>query len=118
MTLSPELEKLVRQVVRKSQREREWPLTSLEEIAIEEGARKGVQQGFQQGIRQGRREGIVQATLKTLQRRFGDAALELQPRLMQVESEDRLLELSLLATEVSSLDEFVQALEAEANPSE
>lgn len=126
MTLSPELEKLVRQVVRKFQREREWPLTSLEEIAIEEGARKGVQQGFQQGIQQGiqqglqqgRREGIVQAALKTLQRRFGDAALELQPRLMQVESENRLLELSLLATEVSSLDEFVRALEAEASPSE
>jgi len=79
MALSQDLEKLVQEVVRRFEEGREWPLTSLEELAIREGAEKGIQQGIQQGIKQG----IVRTTLRVLQRRFGDTALALEPKLTQ-----------------------------------
>ncbi len=41
MTLSQELEQLVKQVVRKFEEESEWLLTSLEKLAIEEGHERG-----------------------------------------------------------------------------
>ncbi len=108
MTLSQEMEQLVKQVVRKFEEESEWPLTSLEELAIEEGAQKGIEQGLQQGLQQG----FVEMTLKVLRRRFGDAVLALEPQLKQVQSVERLRELSDLALDADTLEEFTRALES------
>lgn len=104
MTLSQEMEQLVQEIVRKFEEESEWPLTSLEEFAIERGVEKGIQQGLQQGI--------VELTLHILQRRFGDTALALEPQLKQVQSVERLRELSKFALDAATLEEFTQALEA------
>ncbi|GIV11218.1 MAG: hypothetical protein KatS3mg020_0709 [Fimbriimonadales bacterium] len=104
MTLSQEMEQLVQRVVRDFEEEAEWPLTSLEETAIERGARKGLQQGLQQGI--------AETTIRILQTRFGEPLEQLEIRLKQMESLERLQELSVLAVKVASLDEFLQALEA------
>ncbi|MFN7016318.1 MAG: hypothetical protein ACK4P5_04015 [Fimbriimonadales bacterium] len=104
MTLSQEMEQLVKRVVRQFEEESEWPLTSLEEDAIERGARQGLEQGLQQGI--------IEVTLRVLLRRFGDAALELEPKLNQVQSVEQLRELSMFALDASTLQEFIQALDS------
>ncbi|GIV05457.1 MAG: hypothetical protein KatS3mg016_1032 [Fimbriimonadales bacterium] len=104
MTLSQELEQLVQQVVRQFEEESEWPLTSLEEFAIERGAKQGLQQGLQQGI--------IESTMYILHRRFGDDALALEPQLKQIESIERLRELSAFALDAATLEEFAQAMEA------
>ncbi|MFN7019676.1 MAG: hypothetical protein ACK4RG_10475, partial [Fimbriimonadales bacterium] len=108
MTLSQEMEQLVKRVVRQFEEESEWPLTSLEEDAIERGARQGLEQGLQQGLQQG----IIEVTLRVLLRRFGDAALELEPKLNQVQSVEQLRELSMFALDASTLQEFIQALDS------
>jgi len=82
------------------------PLTSLEELALEEGVAHGLKRGFQVGLRQG----IIRATLRLLQTRFGEDALRLKDRLAQIESIEQLETLTAEAAFVPSLEAFEQKL--------
>jgi len=53
ITLSERIEQLVDKIVREFEAESEWPLTSLEELAIKRGAAQGLEQGLEQGLQQG-----------------------------------------------------------------
>lgn len=82
------------------------PLTSLEELALEEGVDHGLKRGFQAGLQ----KGLVRATLRLLQTRFGEDALRLQPRLNQIESIEQLEALTAEAALAPSLEAFEQKL--------
>ena len=82
------------------------PLTSLEELALEEGVAHGLKRGFQAGLRQG----IIRATLRLLQTRFGKDALRVQARLEQIESVEQLETLNTEAALAPSLEAFEQKL--------
>ncbi|MEY4208634.1 MAG: hypothetical protein RLZZ20_1786, partial [Pseudomonadota bacterium] len=47
-------------------------ITSIEQLAIEEGMQKGMQQGMQKGMQQGRLDGKAQLFRRLLLARFGD----------------------------------------------
>jgi hypothetical protein len=82
------------------------PLTSLEELALEEGVDYGLKRGFQVGLQQG----IIRATLRLLQTRFGEDALRLRERLEQIESIEQLEALSTEAALAPTLEAFEQKL--------
>ena len=82
------------------------PLTSLEELALEEGVAHGLKRGFQVGLRQG----IIRATLRLLQTRFGEDALRLRERLERIESIEQLETLTAEAAFAPSLEAFEQKL--------
>jgi hypothetical protein len=82
------------------------PLTSLEELALEEGVAHGLKRGFQVGLRQG----IIRVTLRLLQTRFGEDALRLRERLERIESIEQLETLSTEAAFAPSLEAFEQKL--------
>jgi flagellar biosynthesis/type III secretory pathway protein FliH len=106
--------------VRQIEEQSEWPLTSLERLALEEGytdgygkgLQQGLQQGRQQGLQEGERLGQIRLTTRVLRSRFGDAALPLEEKLAQVPSLEALEELHFVALEATSLEEFTRALEA------
>jgi flagellar biosynthesis/type III secretory pathway protein FliH len=112
MTLPAELEKRVQEFVRQIEEQSEWPLTSLERLALEEGYTDGYGKGLQQGLQQGERKGQIRFTMRVLKSRFGDAALPLEEKLVQVPSLETLEELAITAIEATSLEEFTRALEA------
>ena len=120
MALPAELEKRVQEFVRRIEEQSEWSLTSLERLALEEGyadgygkgLQHGQQQGLQQGLQQGERKAQVRLTMRVLKSRFGDAALPLEEKLVQVPSLETLEELAMTAIEATSLEEFTRALEA------
>ncbi|MCL6536176.1 MAG: hypothetical protein K6U77_08895 [Armatimonadetes bacterium] len=108
MALPAELEKRVQEFVRQIEEQSEWPLTSLERLALEEG----YADGYSKGLQQGERKGQIRFTMRVLKSRFGDAALPLEEKLVQVPSLETLEELAMTAIEATSLEEFTRALEA------
>lgn len=122
MNLTKLQNQAVRELIQRLEAEQDMPLTSLEELAIEEGVRKGLRQGIEQGLQQGRqeglqqglqqglRDGLVRATLRLLQTRFGEDALRLKDRLAQIESVEQLEALTAEAALAPSLEAFEQKL--------
>jgi flagellar biosynthesis/type III secretory pathway protein FliH len=118
MNLTKLQNQAVRELIQRLEAEQDTPLTSLEELAIEEGVRKGLRQGIEQGLQQGRqeglqqglRDGLVRATLRLLQTRFGEDALRLKDRLAQIESIEQLETLTTEAAFAPSLEAFEQKL--------
>ena len=108
MALPAELEKRVQEFVRQIEEQSEWPLTSLERLALEEG----YADGYSKGLQQGERKAQVRLTMRALKSRFGDAALPLEEKLALVPSLETLEELAMTALEATSLEEFTRALEA------
>ena len=108
MALPAELEKRVQEFVRQIEEQSEWPLTSLERLALEEG----YADGYSKGLQQGERKAQVRLTMRALKSRFGDAALPLEENLAQVPSLEALEELHFVALEATSFEEFTRALEA------
>jgi hypothetical protein len=56
-------------------------ITSIEQLAIEEGMQKGMQQGMQKGVQQGRLEGKLQLLASLLEMRFGELPFWVGERL-------------------------------------
>ena len=56
-------------------------VTSIEQLAKEEGMQKGLQEGMQQGMQQGRLEGKLQLLTSLLEMRFGELPLWVDERL-------------------------------------
>jgi hypothetical protein len=130
MNLTKLQNQAVRELIQRLEAEQDMPLTSLEELAIEEGVRKGLRQGIEQGLQQGRqeglqqgrqeglqqglqqglRDGLVRATLRLLQTRFGEDALRLRERLERIESVEQLEALTAEAALAPSLEAFEQKL--------
>lgn len=114
ITLSERIEQLVGKIVREFEAESEWPLTSLEELAIKRGAAQGLEQGLEQGLQQALQQGLQQGTvemiMRILQRRYGEVALSLKPKLQAIQSVERLQELGVAAAESTSLEGFERLL--------
>ncbi|MCS7208934.1 MAG: hypothetical protein NZ874_05105 [Fimbriimonadales bacterium] len=99
MVLPQEYEQLVQRVIHEVESEREFPLTSLEKLAIMQGLEQGLGQGWQQAI------------LDLLALRFGNVPEALQARLRQTLDNQSLRRLLRLAYELPSLEAFEQALQ-------
>jgi hypothetical protein len=99
MTLPQEYEQLVQRVIHEVESEQEFPLTSLERLAI----RDGVLQGLRQGL------------IFALKGRFGEAAESLSPEIEKIVNLSTLEDLYRLAYESPSLEAFEQALQ-QINP--
>ena len=63
-------------------------VTSIEQLAKEEGMQKGLQEGMQQGMQQGRVVGKVQSLERQLQLRFGELPDWVRERLAQAEENE------------------------------
>ena len=63
-------------------------VTSIEQLAKEEGMQKGLQEGMQQGMRQGRIEGKIQLLERQLRLRFGEVPDWVRHRLAQAEENE------------------------------
>ncbi len=101
MTLSKMRDELVRQIIREQEAESEYPLTSFEELALEEGVERGLRKAFQR---------MRRVILQILQSRFGEEATRFRPALARIRDLDRLESLTLKAAQAASLEEFEQEL--------
>ncbi|BCW95960.1 MAG: hypothetical protein WHS44_12645 [Fimbriimonadales bacterium] len=111
MNLTKMRNQVVRDLIRRLEAESDLPLTSLEELALEEGVEKGLRQGLQQGLQQGQRQGLVRAIVRVLQARFGEDARRLQERIEQIESLELLESLNAEAALAPSIEAFEQKLD-------
>lgn len=119
MALPKELERQVAEVVREVQRKKRIRrLTSLELVALEEGAKKGLQEGLQQGlqqgleqgIQQGLQQGLQQGILQTLELRFGAVPEAVTNRLQQITDLQTLHRLHAEAVKAPTLEAFEAVL--------
>jgi flagellar biosynthesis/type III secretory pathway protein FliH len=67
-------------------------ITSIEQLAIEEGMQKGMQQGMQKGMQQGMQQGRVVGKIQSLERqlqlRFGELPDWVRERLAQAKENE------------------------------
>lgn len=101
MTLSKMRDELVREIIREKEAESEFPLTSFEELALEQG----VEEGLRRALRELRR-----LVVRILRERFGAEATRMRPALARINDFDRIQSLIVDAATVSSLEEFEQKL--------
>lgn len=79
---------------------------------FEQGLEQGLEQGRERGLHEGRQQGARASIVALLERRFGLLDQGLVNRLDGVMNHQLLLEMTLAAAEVASLDEFRQRLSA------
>ena len=82
------------------------------EQGIERGIEQGIERGIEQGIERGARETTIENTVATLTTRFTDVDVNrLKSSLEMIVDLDRLKQLNLNASVVSSFRDFQEALE-------
>ncbi len=78
---------------------------------MEQGMEQGIEQGMEQGMEQGEKKGTIQSIIALLERQFQpDAVQVLEPTLEGIDDLQRLRELLLAASQVNSLETFMQFL--------
>jgi hypothetical protein len=78
--------------------------SSVERLAKEKGYRKGYVEGVRQGFREGRRKGLLMGIEISLRVRFGQAGLELLPKIGALETRAQLWEIAIPLMTGDSLD--------------
>lgn len=117
MALPKELERKVVEVVREVQRKKRIRrLTSLEQIALEDGARQGLEQGFEKGLQQGLQQGLQTGIAQVLELRFGTVPNAVLEALSDVNDIDALCLLHAEALKTESLERFHQVLKGYSQP--
>ncbi|NCW79152.1 MAG: hypothetical protein EBV64_14615 [Oxalobacteraceae bacterium] len=82
MRLPKDLQTQLRQVLNTLEEESKMVyITSIEQLAKEEGMQAGMEKGMQQGVQRGRLEGKLQLLTSLLEMRFGELPLWVGERL-------------------------------------
>ncbi len=85
--------------------------TEAKKEAYKEGMEQGIKNGKEQGVEQGEKKGTIQSIMALLENQFQpDAVQVLEPTLEGIDDLQRLRELLLAASQVNSLETFMQFL--------
>lgn len=108
MSLPKDLQRGFKQEILRYEEENQMPyITSIEQLAIEEGREQGLQQGLQQGIIQNARQSLIDV----LETRFQEVPSPLVELINQIEYPSLLNNMLKRAITIDSLAEFQEASE-------